>query len=199
VSAGLEVKSGDVMASCGAGGLYFEIRIDGRAVNPIIFADTKDTGVYAPGGGAPLPLPIYGEAPPRLSATLLAAYLDEADNYQGTPYRLGAKPDGTYPPAKFDCASFVGYVLNRAGYPNDMHSGATHTYNKYCIPITAEDAMPGDLVFFHTTYDSPRPLTHVGIYIGGGRMVHSGSPNKISNLSDLYWRQHFYSFARLRA
>ena len=40
--------------------------------------------------------------------------------------------------------------------------------------IDLKDAKPGDLVFFHSTYDAGTYVTHVGIYAGENRMFHAG-------------------------
>ena len=42
--------------------------------------------------------------------------------------------------------------------------------------ISPSEAKPGDIIFFTGTYDSPGPVSHVGIYVGDGMMLHCGSP-----------------------
>ena len=57
--------------------------------------------------------------------------------------------------------------------------------------------MPGDLVFFTGTYQSGNPVTHVGIYCGDGKMIHAGSPIKISSITTPYWQGKLYGWGRL--
>ena len=55
---------------------------------------------------------------------------------------------------------------------------------------------PGDLVFFTGTYDTPG-VSHVGIYVGDGWMLHCGDPIGYANLNTSYWQSHFYAYGRL--
>lgn len=50
---------------------------------------------------------------------------------------------------------------------------------------------------FTGTYDSPGPVSHVGIYVGDGMMLHCGSPIQYANINSSYWQTHFYAFGRL--
>ena len=68
--------------------------------------------------------------------------------------------------------------------PTSRHDAATHepAQSRVGAPVSRSALQPGDLVFFY------RPVSHVAIYIGNGRVVHastSGSPVKISNLNDM--------------
>jgi len=40
-----------------------------------------------------------------------------------------------------------------------------------CTPVSQSEAQPGDLIFFTGTYDAGVPVTHIGIYVGNGKMV----------------------------
>ena len=57
------------------------------------------------------------------------------------------------------------------------------------------DAQPGDLIFFVGTYDTPG-VSHVGIYVGDGVMIHCGDPIQYTSINSSYWQQHFYAFGR---
>ena len=59
------------------------------------------------------------------------------------------------------------------------------------------NAKPGDLVFFTKTYACDGPVSHVGIYVGGGMMIHAGDPIKYASINTSYWQEHFYAFGRL--
>ena len=65
------------------------------------------------------------------------------------------------------------------------------------VPISKEDAQPGDLIFFQWTYSTINTVTHVGIYLGDGMMINAGDPIKYANVETPYWQQHFYSYGRL--
>ena len=63
--------------------------------------------------------------------------------------------------------------------------------------ITPEEAKPGDLVFFEKTISGVDGITHCGIYVGDGFMLHCGSPIGYADLRDSYWQQHFFGYGRL--
>jgi cell wall-associated NlpC family hydrolase len=64
-------------------------------------------------------------------------------------------------------------------------------------PVSAKNAKPGDLIFFHSTYSSGTTVTHIGIYIGNGKMIHAGDPVQYADINTSYWQQHFYAFGRI--
>lgn len=68
-----------------------------------------------------------------------------------------------------------------------------------CDIIPPSEAKPGDLIFFHHTYDAPYPddATHVGIYVGGGQMIHCGNPISYASIESSYWQSHFLCFGRI--
>ena len=50
---------------------------------------------------------------------------------------------------------------------------------------------------FTETYASGSAVSHVGIYVGGGRMLHAGDPIGYADLNAAYWRRHLYGYGRL--
>jgi peptidoglycan endopeptidase LytE len=52
----------------------------------------------------------------------------------------------------------------------------------------------GDLLFFRNTYR--RGISHVGIYIGRGRFIHSGDTVEVASLRTSYWRRHYHAGLR---
>ena len=92
----------------------------------------------------------------------------------GSPYRWGAAGPGA-----FDCSGLVYWSYRQLGTTLPRSSSAQ---SRVGTPVSKGALQPGDLVFFY------RPVSHVAIYIGGGRVVHastSGQPVKISNLGDM--------------
>ena len=117
-----------------------------------------------------------------------AAMLSEAEKYLGYPYVWG----GSSPATSFDCSGFVSWVINHSGW-NVGRLGAQGLYN-ICTPTSSPK--PGDLVFFKGTYDTPG-VSHCGIYVGDGKMLHCGDPIGYANLNTSYWQSHFYAYGRL--
>ena len=132
----------------------------------------------------------YTVNPAYLSDEKFATLLTEAEKYLGYPYVWG----GSNPSTSFDCSGFVSYVLTNSGLVNTGRLGAQGLYN-VCTPVSSSDAQPGDLVFFVGTYDTPG-VSHVGIYVGDGVMLHCGDPIQYSSINTSYWQSHFYAFGR---
>lgn len=197
VSTGQEVKQGDVIAKVGSTGnstgphLHLEVLVDGQYLNPLYFADTGDhTGSnLAPGTPGGPEIPAYPGEP--MGDGDYAALITEAQKHLGKPYVFGASG-----PNSFDCSGFVCYVLNQSGVANVGRTTAQGLYNM-CTPVSRENAQPGDLIFFTGTYSAGTPVTHIGIYIGNGQMIHAGNPVQYSSIDTAYWTQHFYAFGRL--
>ena len=135
--------------------------------------------------------PTYYEIPPEaLEDETFAAMIAEADKYVGYPYVWG----GSSPSTSFDCSGFISWVINHSGW-NVGRLTAQGLYN-ICTPVTADQAKPGDLVFFVGTYDTAG-VSHVGLYVGNSVMLHCGDPISYTNLNSSYWQQHFYCYGRL--
>lgn len=65
-------------------------------------------------------------------------------------------------------------------------------------PVAPENAKPGDLVFFHSTYETEKYVTHVGIYAGDGIMFEAGGGGiKYTDFTTAYWVIHFVGFGRV--
>jgi hypothetical protein len=139
------------------------------------------------GGGA---YEDYDVPPEALTDAKFAAMLAEAKKHLGKPYVFGASG-----PSSFDCSGFVCYVLNHSGW-NIGRKTAQGLFDS-CKKIKPGDAKPGDLIFFTGTYRSAGHVSHVGIYVGGGRMVHAGNPVSFADITKPYWKSHLYSYGRL--
>jgi cell wall-associated NlpC family hydrolase len=108
-----------------------------------------------------------------------------AMGFLGVPYRRGGNSAST----GFDCSGFVkamyeqtvGLVLPRRA---NEQAAATQAIDK-------QDLKPGDLVFFNTM---KRAFSHVGIYVGDGKFIHSPKPGaevRVEDMSGNYWQRRF--------
>ena len=116
-----------------------------------------------------------------------AAMLSEAQKYIGYPYVWG----GSSPATSFDCSGYLSWVINHSGW-NVGRQTAQGLYN-LCTPVSSP--RPGDLVFFKGTYNTSG-VSHCGIYVGDGRMLHCGDPIGYANLNTNYWQSHLYAYGR---
>ncbi len=109
-----------------------------------------------------------------------------AQRYLGTPYRWG----GSSPRTGFDCSGFVMYVYGKLGVSLPHNAAAQYRHG---TPVSRQALRPGDLVFFNG-------LGHMGIYVGGGRFIHSphsGDVVKISSLRDSWYARTWVGARRL--
>ena len=136
------------------------------------------------------PPTIYEIPPSALEDETFAALITEAEKYICYPYVWG----GSNPNTSFDCSGFVCWSMTASGVWNVGRTSAQGLFNS-CTPVSASNALPGDLIFFVGTYDTPG-ISHVGIYAGGGKMLHCGDPIRYVDINTSYWQSHFYAFAR---
>jgi cell wall-associated NlpC family hydrolase len=110
-----------------------------------------------------------------------------AMNFIGVRYRMG----GTSAETGFDCSGFtrhifensIGLVLPRRASEQASAPGL--------LSISKDELKPGDLVFFNTLR---RTFSHVGIYIGDGKFIHSpraGGQVRVEDMRVAYWTQRF--------
>ena len=118
--------------------------------------------------------------------------VNEAKKYLGYRYVYG----GASPSTGFDCSGFVYYVLKQNGYspyrtPVDQYKQGTY--------VTKANLEPGDIVFFAGT-GSSNTISHVGIYVGDGQMIHSPNSRSTVSYADItsgYWANHYYGARRM--
>jgi cell wall-associated NlpC family hydrolase len=132
----------------------------------------------------------YDIPPEYFGDETFAAIIAEAEKYLGYPYVWG----GYNPNTSFDCSGFVSWVLNHSGW--DIGRLGAHGLYNISATVSAAEAQPGDLVFFTGTYDT-HGMSHVGIYVGDGMMLHCGDPIGYVSIETSYWQAHFHSFGRL--
>lgn len=119
--------------------------------------------------------------------------IEKGSDLVGTPYVYGG-----ISPSGFDCSGLVYYLYKP--YLSDIPRISAYMAD-YGSKISINQLSPGDLVFFSTGSRSDR-ITHVAIYIGQDSILHSISngPDRgvtITPLSAEYWRQHYFSCARV--
>ena len=120
--------------------------------------------------------------PSRGDSTVSAtgnAVVDYAYKFLGTPYQWG----GTTP-SGFDCSGFTQYVFKNAAGVSLPRT--TYDQINVGVAVSYNDLQPGDLVFPHTG--------HVGIYVGGGQMIHAPSTGDVVKVSSVY---KFYTARRI--
>ena len=118
------------------------------------------------------------------------AILEEAFKYEGKPYKFG----GTDPNNGIDCAAFTQWCYRKVGIGLPRTAQGQYDAVQH---ISMEDAKPGDLVFFTKTYKTNRFITHVELYVGGGRSFGAGSPIGYHNLSSKYHSEHYVCCGRV--
>ena len=187
-----------------------------EAVSPMIVSETADSPEY-PALEAEANIPVItseGKSNVKIAGvksknklvrytipeTLLRAdenflaLMVEAEKYIGYPYVYG----GSKPSTGFDCSGFVCWVFRQSGVYDTGRLGAKGLYS-LCTDVSRDEARPGDLVFFTKTMGADvKGITHVGIYVGNGMMIHCGSPISYASIETSYWRQHYYCMGRIR-
>jgi len=141
-------------------------------------------------------VPSFITVPPARRSNIISSDVQDqvvarAMRYLGTPYRWGGNG-----PSSFDCSGFVIYVLQPFGVTlprrsRDQASSGVH--------VNRSDVQPGDLLFFATM--GGRTVSHVGIYIGGGQLIHASSSRTggviISNFNSDYFVRTFVTARRV--
>ena len=117
---------------------------------------------------SPLPASAHTAVAASASATAVSSAAQTAVNTAlaqvGDRYVYGATG-----PNSFDCSGLTSFSYKAAGISLPRTSKAQSTSG---TPVSKGNLQPGDLVFFYS------PVSHVGMYIGNGQMVHSSSAGK---------------------
>ena len=119
------------------------------------------------------------------------AILAWACKYQGVKYVWG----GTTPRG-FDCSGYIQYVYRKAGV---TISRSTQTQITQGVIVAKEDLQCGDIIFFSNTGRNGGFCSHVGIYIGNGKLIHCGSSKGvvIVDLDSDYYTRHYQCARRM--
>lgn len=126
-------------------------------------------------------LPIPTRVPSSRSSNSAARVLGTAKAYIGVPYSWG----GTSPATGFDCSGFVQYVFAKHDVRLPRTSRAQARTGERELP-SARALRQGDLVFFA---EDGGPISHVAIYAGDDRIIHSSSSGGGVRLDDLHTRR----------
>ena len=126
-----------------------------------------DTGNGAVTGPEPVITapPVSGKAGIAVSA---------AYSQLGVPYKFAAESPGV----AFDCSGLTKWAWGRAGVAMPHQSGAQFASFPH---VSQDEAQPGDLIFYYS------PIGHVGIYIGGGQMIHAPNTGTTVNIATVRW------------
>ena len=111
--------------------------------------------------------------------------LKVAKNLIGTPYVYGGST-----PAGFDCSGFTMYCYAKAGISLTHNAQAQYNQTK---SVSTKDMKKGDLVFFG---GSTGNITHVGIYVGNGKFIHSPQTGEYVRIDSLSSRSNFVGATR---
>jgi len=109
-----------------------------------------------------------------------------------TPYRFGGNSSDN----GFDCSGYVGHVFH-----HELNISLPRTSREIShvgIPLTQSELRVGDLVFYNT---QGQPFSHVGIYVGEGKFVHSpksGDRIRVEQMHYNYWKTRFNGARRIR-
>lgn len=123
--------------------------------------------------------------------TTVQTIMNEALKYQGWRYVFG----GDNPNTSFDCSGLTQWSFGKVGIRLPRTAQAQYDATQH-LPLSK--AKPGDLAFFHGTYNAGTYITHVGIYVGNNQMYQAGDPIGYADLTTSYWKKHFVSAGRIK-
>ena len=144
-------------------------------------------------GLLPAPVSAFAGQVKDKASDFAADMVISAMEFLGVPYRLG----GNSAEEGFDCSGFtrhvfensIGLVLPRRADQQARQAGL--------LAVKREELKPGDLVFFNTMR---RAFSHVGIYVGDGKFIHSprsGSHVRVEDMRMAYWSTRFNGARRV--
>lgn len=132
---------------------------------------------------------------PTFAPAAISDVVDRAHELLGTPYKFG----GTSVQQGFDCSSFLVYLFKTEA--NIQIPRTTAAMHRSTAATVARNALkPGDAVFFRG--NGRGQVSHVGLYIGEGKFIHSprtGKSIRIDSLSNRYWNKHYTTAKRFHS
>ncbi len=120
------------------------------------------------------------------------ALIAEAKKYIGSPYAAGGVG-----PESFDCSGFIYFIARKSAKVQLPRS--SHAIYRFVEHISDDEIEAGDLLFFSAS--SSGRMTHVGLYIGEGKMIHAASDGPktgviVSSLDEHYWKTYYVGAGR---
>lgn len=113
---------------------------------------------------------------PRVSVSVSGrggAAVAAAESVLGRPYVWGASG-----PSSFDCSGLTMWAWAHAGVGLSHSSSAQYGSG---AQVSQSALQPGDLLFFYS------PISHVGMYIGGGQMIHAPHTGDVVRIATPMW------------
>lgn len=144
-----------------------------------------DITIFEPDPGAPSQVALArNTVVPGSRPGLGGQAVQLAMSFQGTPYRWGgSKPGG------FDCSGLTYYVFGQLGMTLPRVADDQARVGAY---VPRAQLQPGDTVFFA---DSSGYIGHMGLYIGGGKMVHAPQTGDVVKVADISSGRYYERFA----
>ncbi len=154
-------------------------------------------------GAAPLPIDHQsGHAYAASKSSEVEAVIQLGGQYRGTPYEFGSNRSTT---STFDCSDFVKHIFNKAAgvkLPGSSATQAAYVKKHSDVKTSWSSLERGDLVFF-MSYKGPnisgysgvdkskQQVTHVALYLGNGKVLHTYSPQsggvRIDSVKGKHW------------
>ena len=109
-----------------------------------------------------------------------------AVKFLGYPYVYGGSS-----PSGFDCSGFTSYVYKHFGVSLSRTAAGQYSNG---TAVSRANLQVGDLVMFGS------PINHVGIYAGGGRIVHAANPSRgvtTDTINSGYYNTHYVGARRI--
>lgn len=122
------------------------------------------------------------------NSSIRSGVTNMAASFLGHRYVYG----GSTPSSGFDCSGFVQYIMRQHGISMNRTSASQGTQG---TKISKSDLRPGDLLFFGASR-----ITHVGIYVGDGMMIHASNPTRgvvKDSINSNYYTRNFISARRV--
>ena len=139
----------------------------------------QNPGPRAPAPPAPQPSPVLAPPPPPAipaASSRAGTAINAAMTQLGVPWVFAMAEPGV----GFDCSGLTSWAWAKAGV-SMPHQSAMQYNSLPHVPISS--AEPGDLIFYYS------PISHVGIYLGGGKLVHAPNSGSVVNVATVNWNK----------
>jgi cell wall-associated NlpC family hydrolase len=121
---------------------------------------------------------------------IVAGVVETALGAIGTPYKWGGTDANG-----FDCSGLIQYSYAQFGIALPRVSREQVRYGS-SVALDAQALRPGDVLGF--SQEVGGPVSHVGLYVGKGRFIHSSSSGvRLSDIGEAYWQRHLVDARRM--